>query len=73
MEEWRVKIFETDSFSNPVEIKLADWLNDISKEIIDPDFFFLEKLITMPDDKLMAVVSITKHTKPPEQQGRLDL
>ena len=64
MDEWRAEIFPIGDFINPVEQKLTEWLNGIVAELSDPnDYFFLEQLIKIDTDGLMAVVCITKHER----------
>ena len=64
MDEWRAEIFPIGDFINPVEKKLTEWLNGIVAELSDPsDYFFLEQLIKIDVDGLMAVVCITKHER----------
>ena len=66
MDEWREEIFPIGDFINPVEKKLTEWLNGIVTELQlgNPnDYFFLEQLIKIDTDGLVAVVCITKHER----------
>ena len=47
--EWRVETFVIDDLIHQVDYRLAEWLNKLANEVVEPDYFFLEKLVALVD------------------------
>ena len=65
--EWRVETFVIDDLIHQVDYRLAEWLNKLANEVVEPDYFFLEKLVLISKKELLAVVSIYKHDLEPAE------